>query len=332
MTRYTAAQKRYGLNNMNAYAQRAQLGDLVYGAAAGGYPLDYPGKIFYVNNITGSASNDGLSWETAFAQVSTAVTAVKAFQTAQGTASLDTQARCIIYIAGTTTGYTGITALAGYTDYIGVGSSAYGNGTSVPVIGTTTGSGMVATAGTTIRGAKFYNLQFTCGAGATWAVDLQSAFLKGAFVDCSFLVSGTSTTGGCLNAALAFAGNLVQHCQFSGDSGTPAYGIYLVGGGSINNNIFEDNVIGGTTAAVYVAAGDDVNTVWRNNTIGINYGTYGVQDAGSSGHAIYAGNYCMGSTLGMSVSTNPTYRCVGNFVIDAGEGHTYLPFAASTTS
>jgi hypothetical protein len=288
--------------------------------------------IYYVNNITGSSSNDGLSWGTALAQVSQAITKVIAFQAAQSTAALDTQARCIIYIAGTTTGYTALTALAGYTDYIGVGSSAYGNGTSVPVIGTTTGSGIATLSTPTIRGAKFYNLQFSCGAGATWCVDLQGAFIKGGFSNCSFLVSGTSTTGGCLNAALAFAGNLVQHCQFSGDSGTPAYGIYLVGGGSINNNIFEDNVIGGTTAAVYVAAGDDINTIWRNNTIGINYGTYGVRDVGSTGLAVYAGNYCIGSTLGLSASTNPTQRCVGNFTIDAGEGHTYLQFAASSTS
>jgi hypothetical protein len=183
----------------------------------------------------------------------------------------------------------------------------------------------------TIRGAKFYNLQFSCGAGATWCVDLQGAFIKGGFSNCSFLVSGSTTTGGCLNAALAFAGNLVQHCQFSGDSGHPTYGIYLTDG-SINNNIFEDNVIGGTTAAVYVAAGDDINTIWRNNTIGIDYGTYGVRDVGSTGLAVYAGNYCIGSTLGLSASTNPTQRCVGNFVVDAGEGRTYLPIIVTTST
>ena len=102
MTEYTASQKRSGLNNMNAYAQRAKLGDLVYGAASGGYPLDYPGLIYYVNNISGSASNSGLSWDDAFAEVSTAVTA---WNTAQALLT-DVQSRGIIFIAGTATAYT----------------------------------------------------------------------------------------------------------------------------------------------------------------------------------------------------------------------------------
>jgi hypothetical protein len=326
-TSYTSAQKLHGLNNMCPWAQRAQLGSILYGEA-GGYPLDYPGKVYYVNNITGSASNDGLSWGTAFAQVSTAVTAVLAFQTAQGTASLDTQARCVIYIAGTTTAYTKLTAIAGYTDYVGVGSNAYGNGTSVPIIGATSGgSGVVSSV--TIRGAKFYNIQFTCGGGAYWAVDLQGAFLKGGFENCSFLVSGTTTTGGCLNTASSFAGNVVRGCQFSGDSGHPTYGIYM--SNAVHNNcLWENNMAGGTTAALLVAGGDDINTVYRNNTFGFDYGTYGVHDSGN--YSLYIGNYCAGSTAGILIDNTPTARAIGNYSIDNGEGHFYTTIQVSTTS
>ena len=334
MTTYTATQKRYGLNNMNAYAQRAKLGDLVYNGAGGGYPLDYPGSIYYVNNVTGSSTNDGLSWATAFDEVSTAITASEVARNVFITAHANNLGiRNIIYVQGTNLPYAALAALPLHCSIVGVGDQAYGNGQGIPVIGTTAaglaGVSGVVTQGTTVRGCEFYNVQFTAGGTSTWCFDCVGSFLRGAFVNCSFLINGSTTTGGCLRAQSSFAGNWISHCQFTGDSGYPAYGIYLTGG-SINNNIIENNIINGTTAGVLVAGGDDINTVWRDNTIGLTYGTYGVEDSGS--YSIWSHNYCIGSTAGMLLNTNPTRRAIANYVIDAGEGHMYTPVHTSTTS
>ena len=88
--------------------------------ASQGYPGDYTytadnldgAKTYYVNNITGSSTNDGLSWKNAMDQVSTAVTASEAHR-----ATLTTNngnVRNTIYVQGTKTAYTLITALPLY--------------------------------------------------------------------------------------------------------------------------------------------------------------------------------------------------------------------------
>jgi len=189
---FTTAQKRNGLNSMNVYAQRSRLGDLVYGASATGYPLDYPGVAYYVNNITGAAANDGLSWQTAVAQPSTAVTKVLAFQAAQSTASLDPNVRCTIFIAGTLTAYDGLTALAGMTDYVGIGASPLGNGYGIPRIGSDTAAEDGVKLSATLRGANFYNLQFQ--AGSAKSCFTATALYRSGFYNCAFMVNGVATS------------------------------------------------------------------------------------------------------------------------------------------
>ena len=56
------------------------LADLADGGAVYGYPGDYYGRIYYVNNITGDSSYDGLSWDTPFDEVSTAITASETYR------------------------------------------------------------------------------------------------------------------------------------------------------------------------------------------------------------------------------------------------------------
>ncbi len=105
--------------------------------------IPQPGRTYYVNNITGSASNDGLSWGNAFAQVSTAITAQAAYSLAK-TGVVATAAgiygRDRIIIMGTGTTYTAISALPQMCDVIGFGADPRGNGTGIVVIGDATGA------------------------------------------------------------------------------------------------------------------------------------------------------------------------------------------------
>jgi hypothetical protein len=336
MPSYSFAQQVGFVDNMNVASQRfankTGLGTVVASLMGKAYPGgDYPGKVYYVNNITGASTNDGLTWGTAYDQITTAFTQIAVDQATF--ASTNRHNRTIVYVQGTQTAYTALGDLPSATDIVGIGAGVYGNGQGIPLIGVTGASGAVNTA--TVRGTFFYNVQFATGTAAYWCFQTTGPFLRGGFIDCSFLVSGTSTTGGCLNATNSFAGNVIRGCQFSGDSGYPAYGIKL-GTGAANNNIIEHNFIGGTTAGIYTASGDDINTVWRDNVIGLSYPgsggtTYGVQDVGSGGYSIYAGNYVVASDA-FAISQNATKRTVGNFVINTTTGAIEVSVTDITTA
>jgi hypothetical protein len=291
------------------------LSDLVDGM--GGYPGDYPGAVYFVDNTTaiGASTNDGLSWEHPFAEITQAIDASQALHALGGKY---TYARNVIYVKGTATGYAVLTELDSDITIIGVGRSPYGNGAGIPLIGTVTGGTTTpVTSSATVRGVEFYNMQFAFGSGSTNGVLLSGAFLRGKFENCSFLCSGTASTGACLNVTSTFAGNLVRHCQFSGDAGYPAYGIYLADSITMNNNIFEDNIIiGGTTAAVYVGASvNDVNTIWRNNLIGAsqaNNSTKGFDDNGP-GYSFVFGNYVIGAD---AIEETTAGHVLGNYTMD----------------
>jgi hypothetical protein len=280
-------------------------------------PGGYPGRTYYVNNITGLSGNDGLSWDNAMDEVSTAITAAEAYR-ATFLPTTNQYIRNRIFVQATGTGYTAITALPLHCDIIGVGDVPYGNGAGIAVIGTTTGTA-VTSQSATVRGCNFYNIQFSFGAAATCGVDLVGSFLRGAFVNCSFLCAGTTSTGSCLNIQSNFAGNLVQHCQMTGDSGYPAYGIYFTASKTMNNNIIEDCIIGGTTCGIYIGASvNDVNTVFRNNFIGnslANDSAKAVDDNGP-GYGFFVNNYIVGTDAVESAVSSVNF--VANHVINSG--------------
>lgn len=295
------------------------LSDLADGAGAGwGYPgSGYSGKQYFVNNITGSSSASGESWDDPFDEITTAITASETWRQLKSGTTND-YIRNQIFVQGTGTGYAQLTVLPSHCDVIGVGALPFGNGAGIPLIGLVSGGTATAvdTGTATVRGCEFYNMQFAFGSGATNGVQLDGAFLRGGFFNCSFLNSGTASTGSCLAINNSFAGNVIRGCQFSGDSGYPAYGINFANSIAMNNNIIEDNlIIGGTTAAVIIGANvNDVNTVFRNNLIGAsqaNNSTKAFDDNGP-GYCWVVNNVIVGADA-IETSNN---NFIGNYTMD----------------
>jgi hypothetical protein len=314
---YTHAQKLAGLNNMNAYAQRAQLGTLIYGAA-GSYPGDYPGMVYYVNNVSGSASNDGLTWDTAFAQIATAVTAVGTFQAAAS----DVETRCIIYIAGTATAYTGLTALPSYCDLVGVGASIRGNGSGIPRIGSDTAAeDGVLMASTDIRGTNFYNLQFQAGTAKS-CFTIRNIY-RSEFHNCAFMVNGVAASCTTGFTCAKGSGVIMDNCHWGTSSNVePTLGLSVTGTHWHHCKVTNCEITG-LTAAVSIDATTTSNygSVFKHNLIGSNYGTcaIGISDASTVGNIIYAGNY-INATKSNEIATAATtsvLRFPGNLVANA---------------
>ncbi|KKL18890.1 hypothetical protein LCGC14_2470980, partial [marine sediment metagenome] len=101
------------------------------GAIVTGWPGPGAGTTYYVNNITGSSTADGLSWNSAVDQVSTAVTLSEASRLIHpGTTTNDYIMNTII-VQGTGTAYTAVAALPSYARVIGLGADPRGNGAGI---------------------------------------------------------------------------------------------------------------------------------------------------------------------------------------------------------
>jgi hypothetical protein len=286
----------------------ATLGDLLDGGNAGvAYPgPKYPGKIYCVNNITGSSGNSGEDWEHAMDDFDTAVTAQAAHIAARP--SGDNYVRDIILLQGTSTAYGAVTAWPQYCDVIGIGADPRGNGTGIASI---TGSGSEAATGAG-RGLHLYNLQFI-GSGAYYAATF-SVLFRAVIENCVFVNRTTGgldiTTGG---------GFVIRNCQIGcGDTATSATGLRIASaGGNFNNCLLEGNMILGSTTGLATAAYLQNGTIVRNNVI---YGgTSGVADTstqtGLNALAFYVGNFCSG-TDAMAISNGAAARCFGNYVVN----------------
>jgi hypothetical protein len=149
-------------------------GAIVEGSWNGSF--DRGGKTYYVNNITGSSSADGLSWDGAFDQVSTAITASEASRLIHVGTTTNDYIRNTIVVQGTGTAYASLTALPSYCDMIGLGADPRGNGTGIARIGpdadTTPSDGINADAA---RGLNMYNIQVQA-ASAKYGMDIDKAY------------------------------------------------------------------------------------------------------------------------------------------------------------
>src|SRR5512137_206557 len=121
-------------------------------------------KVYYVDNVNGLSTYNGLSWTKPFAQPSEAITAWEAYRAAQ----TNIYAKGLIKIRGTGTAYDALTALPSYCDMEGVGANPRGDGTGIVVI---KGTGADAAAGSA-RGLGLYNIQFTCSGAGYYAMDV----------------------------------------------------------------------------------------------------------------------------------------------------------------
>lgn len=310
----TTAIKINQLNNMNRAAQDSNLGSMLYSSANSNYPGgDYPNQVYFVNNISGASTNNGLTWETAMDQVSTAITAWEAYRTSTANlAANNAYVRGIIYVQGTATAYTNLTALPNYCDIIGVGADPRGNGAGIASI---TGGGTADAAAGSSRGLGLYNLQFT-GSGAYYSFNAAVLF-RSVIVNCSFV--------NCSNGArvVSGGGNTIRNCQFGGDTTTPTTAFATgTSNGNWNQCLVENNVFYGSTTGVSNAAYLSDGTVFRGNTV---YGgTTGISDTstntGLASMVFYTGNWVSGGTNAIVITNSHANRSIGNSIVNNATG------------
>ena len=304
-----------------------------YGGAAvasAGDPGDYVypannregAKTYYVNNIMGASTNDGLSWKNAFAQVSQAITASEAHR-----ATLTTNNQYIrnrIYVQGTKTAYTKLTALPLYCDIIGIGADTRGTNDGVPRIGSDTVAESGCVISTTVRGLYVKNIQFQAGINK-YPFQCTNMF-RSTFEDCSFMTNGAATG----NPAIGFrvAGGIgsvtMRRCFFGSSCSIdtePDIGISIEGT-HFHNCLFEDNHICGKTAGVKIASACTTNwgSMFKNNVVGDASQTMAIgfddDSTGGQAHIIYAGNYIK-ATAALDLETDGAARAIGNMAANA---------------
>lgn len=283
------------------------------------------GRTYYVNNITGASGNNGLSWASAFAEVSQAITAAEAYRVASwGSGTTNCNIRNTIYVAGTETAYTQLTALPQFCDIIGVGADPRGNGTGIARIGPDAdGTGAVdGVNAASCRGTNFYNLQFQAGS-AKAAFDCDKLF-RCCFENCTFMgnndcvtptalflcgVTGTTGYGG--------SGVVLKDCHFGSASagGDATAGISLAGSHWHNCWIENCHIIGVTGILVAAACINGWNSVVRDCWIGTGYTTctLSVDDNATTGYIVYRHNHL--TTNGTLVS-NGAARWVDNWIVN----------------
>jgi hypothetical protein len=324
---YTTDQKIDFLNNMNVAAQRSQLGNMVYSSASNNYPgADYPNRVYYVNNITGSDTlNDGLSWNKPFAEVSAAVTAWEAFRLLSwgGITLTNHNIRGIIYVQGTGTAYAALTSLPSFCDIIGIGAVPYGDGAGIPVITGKHATTPTAAIAGTARGLRLIGLQFETS-GAKYCADFVSLF-RSEIAFCAFKASDptlvTVVTLGGIRFTSNSGGNYIHdNMWIGGNDSWFTYGIKLDSGVVIFNfNRIEDNMIEAQTAGIYIPAETvtgDGTTINDNKFTGANHTmAVAVDDNSTRGRIFYSGNRC-GSTDGGQLVNNGAIRWVGNYIIN----------------
>jgi hypothetical protein len=233
----------------------AELADLVDGEAVYGYPgANYPNRRYYVNNITGSSTNDGQSWTTPMDEPSTAITAWEAYRATL--TSNNQNVRGQIFVQGTATAYSAITALPSYCDLIGVGAGPQGNGAGIPRIGADSGTGEHGMNSTgSYRGLYISGFQFQAGASG-YAFKVGNLF-RSTIENCVFASNGSpkGQPAAGVQAAI-FGGVVMKDCLWLNQSSSTnifTRGMYITGT-HFHGSIVQNCHISGTTAAVHIAS------------------------------------------------------------------------------
>ena len=204
----------------------------------------------------------------------------------------------IIYVQGTGTAYSAVTALPSYCDVIGVGSDPFGNGAGIARIGADSGTsdGVDANSGEgDARGVNFYNLQFQAGASG-YAFRADNLF-RSNFVHCCFASNGSPGGAPAAGVDLDIASGVnFYDCLWQNQSSTANQ--FTVGmniaGTHFHGCKVEGCFIGGDTG-VAIAAGcvNGWGSWFKDCYIGQLSETcaIGVDDNATTGHIIYANCY-----------------------------------------
>lgn len=280
------------------------------GAAYGFGTYNTLGRPYFVNNITGSSTADGETWDRAMDEINTAVTAVVALQATYATNN--EYIRNTIVVQGTATAYEAVTALAGYTDYIGIGADPTGNGGGIARIDGAGAADSVDTGSSTVRGVNLYNLQFTHTStpGTTYyCFDIAGAMYRSKFEHCGF------TNGGAACFHAKSCGSIVMDdCHCMQDQFNANYGM-LIGStsastGNFNNCLIKNSNFHGNTAGVLIYNNSCSNTLFDHCTFigGVNGFVDLDNDANGAAHRLFLSDcYAYG--------TDSTTRNAGGFEV-----------------
>ncbi len=269
------------------------------------------GHTYYVNNITGSTTSDGLSWDSAVSLPSRAITLSEASRLIHAGTTTNDYIMNKIIIQGTGTTYTALSALPSYCDVIGLGSTPFGNGAGIVVIGDATGAADGA-AGST-RGSNWYNMQFV-GAGSFYAVDLAIAY-RTSFEQCAF--GGNAASAAC---AIAFnvvsgSGLIMRDCKTIAHAAFPVIGYaFATAGGNFNECLIERCYANASTTGMTNVGYLNNGTIIRDcvcwgGTTGISGTSAQTADAAL---AFYVDNFGSGGTTGITGTNSPERRFLRN--------------------
>ena len=292
----------------------ATLSDLKDGSLARGFAINDLARVYYVNNITGSSTAEGLSWDEPMDEVSTAITASEAYRSLQTTNNQ--YIRNAILVQGTGTAYTALTALPSYCDVIGIGAEVRGNGSGIARIGSdsnaTPASGVDASA---VRGLYMENLQFQAGSGYA-AFDCADIF-RSTIKNCAFMGNG----GGALapSAGLTFgrsSGLVVDGCHWgsaSGSGGAFDIGIHVSGTHFHNSIIRYSHITGVVGIQIDAACTSPYFSEVHDCYIGSGFDecTLSVDDNSLQSHVVFRNNQL--STNG-TLLANGAGRWINNWI------------------
>ncbi len=305
---------------LNLKKGEAVLSDLKDGGTLR-YPGNYPGRVYYVNNVTGTSGASGEDWDNAMDEPSTAAAAWEVFRALLP--ANNQNVRGIMYIQGTATPYTPMTTVFHYMDVIGIGADPRGNGAGIVRLGADDGVSDGCDFTATMRGVEWYNIQFQAGVGGyafrgtnffrcRWencvfatngspggapAAGFSAAIVGGCvFDDCLWLNQssiGNSNDVGFQITSTHFHGCKVHKCYISGADAAIEIASACVNG---YNSIFDDCYIG-----------------WGSETCAI-----GVDDNATAGHIIYS-NCKVFATDSFDLANNGAGRIIGCTAANAFE-------------
>jgi len=257
------------------------------------------GRTYYVNNISGASGNDGLSWNSAFAQPSQAIAASETFRELGGGTPLVTTNDYIpnaIVIQGTGTAYTGITDLGERCYIIGLSAGLMRDGGSGQVrIGAADTDGCDIAAGH-VRGMTIYNIQFMGGGNNMYAFRAPNYIQRSRFQDVTFMQAGADLEA--LFYATNMSGSIMERCHFTDNQGgTKVLYAMQLAAASSDNLITGCTFSQGTTALVALAAGNHVGTNFIGNIFSpIALSAIGFYDLDIAGYAGLYGNFFASTT------------------------------------
>lgn len=237
------------------------------GAIVTGWPGLGEGRTYYVNNVTGSSTADGLSWNSAVAEVSNAITLSEAYRAIPATAN--EYIRNTILVQGTATAYTGITDLGEHYNLIGLAPPTYGIGGTI--WNTTTLDGLVRIGSDTVSTGGMYdldgeysgvyasNIHFQTG-GTNPAFGVDELF-QCRFDDCGFFYAkdqATAAPDAWFEIYSAITGLIMNRCTGASNAAPtdrPQYGFHVkTGADRFTHSRMRDCQWTGSTAAFQVAA------------------------------------------------------------------------------